>query len=556
MGGGIEGRQTRARVWRNGAVAAIGAAVIATGAITAGAVAPASAGTAAGTAAGSKPREVTVKIAGIGLEGQPVPIPSNQTALWSLSAPAANVGPIYSDPRGQYRVPPGKYLAGGYVPVSAGEYENTVVVRQVDIRASETITLDSQGARPFSVALAGATASEQRQYADVCVGGGSGSRAWATSFLPSYVTPGGSQYVKAFADKDLVFVYHAIYTGTSGSVYDLAGARAGGLPADPSYSVPAAGLARLTVAARAGTVTGSQWGLSLNWQYRQANCGADLTPGTPAVTLPGSVTQYVSPGELNVGELGLTAANDFSYGQDISVGAGRSYTTTFNNAVAGPNTGAPTISDGRLCSMPGAIYGDPVASGWAADAAGTVTLHRGRQPLGTRGFGGFTACYGVNHKTGWYTMTESAHHASAPAGVTAATLSTGIALSWHFRVPALSPFAYASVVQLPATVSTFEPAGLNMANQVAPGSTSIRMHVIRNGGYAADMALRYALRSVRVQYSENGGRTWLSASVRARRGYWLVTVPSSGIAVSLRSTVTDVKGNSTVETIYNAYGVS
>jgi hypothetical protein len=553
MNGGIKRRLTHARIWRTGAVAAIGVVAISAGAITAGAVAPAS----AGTSSGSKSRDVTVKIAGIGLDGLPVSIPSNQTALWSLSAPATNVGPIYGNPGGQYRVPPGKYLVGGYVPVSAGEYENTVVVRQVDIRASETVTLDSQGAKPFSVALPGTTATEQGQYADVCVGGGSGARAWATSFLPGYVTPGGSQYVKAFADKSLVFVYHAIYAGTSGSVYDLAGAKAGGLPADPAYSVPAAGLAKLTVAARGGTVTGSQWGLSLNWQYRQQNCGADLTPDMPTVSLPGSATQYVSPGELNVGELGLTAAASFSYGRNVSVVAGRSYTTTFNNAVAGPNTGTPTISDGRLCSMPGEIYGDPLAAGWAADADGTVTLHRGRVSLGKRGFGGFSACFRVNHRTGWYTMTESAHHAAPAAGVTPATLSTDISLSWRFRVPALSPFEYANaVVQLPATLSTFAPAGLNRSNQVSAGRTSIVMHVISNGGYGADTALRYALRSVRVQYSTDGGRYWQTASVTARRGYWIVTVPSIGPAVSLRSTVTDVKGNSTVETIYNAYGVS
>lgn len=550
MNGGIERRLMHARVWRKGAVAAIGAAAITTGAITAGAVAPAS----AGTSSGSKPRDVTVKIAGIGLGGQAVSIPTNQTALWPLGA--NNPGPIYNNPGGQYRVQAGEYLVGGYVPVSNGDYQNTVVVRQVDIRASETITLDSQGAKPFSVALTGAAASEQGQFANVCVTGGSGAKAWALSFLPGYVTPGGSQYVKPLADKSLAFVYDASYTGASGSAYYLAGAQAGGLPANPSYSVPATGLSKLTVAAHSGAVTGSQWALSLGWQYKQANCGADLTPDVPARTLPESVVQYVSPGELNVDVFGLQG-NGYSYTQNVLAAAGRSYTTTFNNAVAGPNIGTPTISDGRLCSMPGAIYGDPLAAGWAGDAAGTVTLHRGRVSLGKRGFGGFTACFRVNHRTGWYTMTESAHHATPAVGVTPATLSTSISLSWRFRVPALSPFEYASaVVQLPATLSTFAPAGLNLSNQVSPGRTSIVMHVIRNGGYAADTALRYALRSVRVQYSTDGGRYWQTASVTARRGYWVVTVPSIGSAVSLRSTVTDVKGNSTVETIYNAYGVS
>lgn len=510
--------------------------------------------TAATAATNSAPSAVTVIITGIGRDGLAATIPSNQTALWPLSV--KNPSPIYAGVNGGYQVRPGEYLVGGYVPVTNGDYHNTVVIRQVDIRSSETITLDSRGGTPFSVALTGVTATEQGQYADVCFGGGTGSSAWAVSFLPSYVTPGGSQYVKADADTRLTFVYHAVYTDASGSTYYVAGAQTGGLPATPAYSVSAASLARLTVAARSGAVTGSQWAVGLSWQYRQANCGADLTPGVPTNDLPGTTTQYVSPGVISVGEFGVAQGADWSYGQNVRAAAGGSYTATFNNAVAGPNTGTPTISNGLLCSMPEAIYGDPVASGWASDATGTVTLHRGSVLLGTRRFGPVTTCFRVNHRSGWYTMTEAAHHATPPDGVTPATLSTKISVRWHFRIPALSVVQYVNIVQLPATVTTFAPGGLSMSNQAAPGPTRIVLHVIRNGGYEADMALRYALRSVRVQYSVNGGASWQSTPVAARRGYWVVTVPSSGATVSLRSIVTDVRGNSTVETVYNAYGVS
>ena len=545
MSGGTERRLTHARAWRNGAIAV----VIAAGTIAAGAVAPAS----AGTSSGAKARDVTIKIAGIGLDGQPVSLANNQAALWPLSAPANNTYPIYANFDNEYRVLPGKYLVAGYVPVGSGQFQNSVVVQRVTISKSETITLDSQGAKPFSVALTGASATEQGQYADLCVTGGSGRQSWATSFLPSYVG-GDTQYVKAFADKNLALLYHGFYSGDAGVNYDVAGYHAGGLPAGATYSSKAADLAKLTVAARAGTVAGQQWALSLDWQYGAANCGANFNPDAEALALPGSVIQYVSPGELSVGAFGLSP-NGFSYDQNLRVAGGRSYTATFNNAVAGPYTGTPTINSGLLCSMPGAIYGTPGSVGWANDAVGTVTLRRGAQSLGRRGFGDFTTCFRVNHKTGWYTMTQSAHHAAA-AGVTPATLSTSISLSWHFFIPALGAFEYGSDVQLPATLTTFAPAGLNMSNQVPPGQTSIVMHVIRNGGYSADFALNYRLRSVRVQYSTDGGHYWQTASVSARRGYWLVTVPSSGSAVSLRSTVTDVKGDSTVETIYNAYGVS
>ena len=66
--------------------------------------------------------------------------------------------------------------------------------------------------------------------------------------------------MKAYADKRLTFVYHASLRGRAGATYDVAGAQAGGLPAVPAYSVSAASLARLTVAARSGTVTGQPVG--------------------------------------------------------------------------------------------------------------------------------------------------------------------------------------------------------------------------------------------------------------------------------------------------------
>ena len=143
-------------------------------AVAAAAVVASTMATDAASATAGASRTVTVTFTGIGLGGQAVSIPSNQTALWSLAS-KNNTGPIYAGANGQYHVPPGAYLAGGYVPVSSGNYQNSVVIRQVSIRASETITLDSRGAKPFSVALTGVSATQQAQYADVCFGGGTGA---------------------------------------------------------------------------------------------------------------------------------------------------------------------------------------------------------------------------------------------------------------------------------------------------------------------------------------------------------------------------------------------
>jgi hypothetical protein len=62
---------------------------------------------------------------------------------------------------------------------------------------------------------------------------------------------------------------------------------------------------------------------------------------------------------------------------------------------------------------------------------------------------------------------------------------------------------------------------------------------------------------VRLEASNDGGKTWHLVPVVAHRTFWLAQVPdpASGY-VALRSIVTDIKGDSTVETIYRAYGIS
>ena len=60
-----------------------------------------------------------------------------------------------------------------------------------------------------------------------------------------------------------------------------------------------------------------------------------------------------------------------------------------------------------------------------------------------------------------------------------------------------------------------------------------------------------------VQMSVNDGATWRTLKLTPRGGYWLATVPdpASGY-VSLRSVVTDVHGDSTVQTIDRAFAIA
>ena len=84
-----------------------------------------------------------------------------------------------------------------------------------------------------------------------------------------------------------------------------------------------------------------------------------------------------------------------------------------------------------------------------------------------------------------------------------------------------------------------------------PGArTPVRFTIARTGPAIRQHA-RYRIKTLRVQASADGGKTWHDLRVsRHGRGYLVVVHdPASGF-VSLRSVVTDVRGDATTETIY------
>ena len=64
------------------------------------------------------------------------------------------------------------------------------------------------------------------------------------------------------------------------------------------------------------------------------------------------------------------------------------------------------------------------------------------------------------------------------------------------------------------------------------------------------------VRSFTAQASFNDGKTWHGVAVVRHKGFWTFAVPnpSSGF-VTLRTMTVNIHGNSSVETIYRAYGI-
>jgi hypothetical protein len=130
-------------------------------------------------------------------------------------------------------------------------------------------------------------------------------------------------------------------------------------------------------------------------------------------------------------------------------------------------------------------------------------------------------------------------------------LSTRVTVAWRFSVNRGD--LRSAGVGLPVSIATFEPAGLAINNEVAANSlTPLRVYVRRGrAGHA------FRLKTVSLQISLNDGTTWQNVHLTARRRYWLAYIrnPANGF-VSLRSIVTDISRDRSVETIYRAYAIS
>jgi hypothetical protein len=103
---------------------------------------------------------------------------------------------------------------------------------------------------------------------------------------------------------------------------------------------------------------------------------------------------------------------------------------------------------------------------------------------------------------------------------------------------------------------SFLPLRLNMANMAAPGSvTTIKAWATQNQ-YTFRPGKHSAAKKFSAQFSYNDGKTWQAAHVVRHLGYWMIQVrnPKSGY-VSIRSITVNSAGDSSVQTIYRAYGI-
>jgi hypothetical protein len=489
------------------------------------------------SAAQAATHKVTIDIVGISRTGTQVAVQSTVVPLAGNALPSS--GPKYS-------VTPGTYFIGASVPTySSGTsgtlVSQTIVERRLRVTRSGTIRLDARGGKPVSVWLDGRDLGSPGM-AGGCIRGG---------FGVVYAYPPAPQlYVQPVRAKGLGFDWAVGTAGPNGSYYDLAGGTNNALPSSPEYRVRSSGLAKVVMQARAGTVP-DQTARLLTSATLPDRCSL---PGLQtSMQIPSAVVDYRTPGfwETEVTtfhDLGLTTCSDtWIYG---SYAARRSYLASFENAAHGPSTAVPYVAGPLLSFDPNHQFIDPLTTGYEYCNVTTVSLSSGGRLVKKERFTGLVARgFSARVRAGRrYSLTvsaaQTAPHETMPAGL----LSPKTTLTWRFK---------ARQGPVPVAVFAFLPLGLNITNLARPASLTYVRAWPTQGNYQFAPGKASAARSFVAEASSNDGRTWRKVRAVRHKGFWLLAVrnPQSGF-VSLRATVISSSGDTSIETIYRAYGIS
>ena len=453
-----------------------------------------------------------------------------------------------------------QYLSGGSsVSLTPGYYEvaanivngpsQTLVAARVHVTHTMTVTLSAVGALPVTATLnAPAGVTEGEQTASLCISGG-GALNTITAFQ---VDPSGTVYLQHTSAPGVHTVYQDYWQGT-GTIYDIGHSYTGGIPAGAVYHDTVAGLARVHVILAANENSSPLQVVIAGY----AGCG---TIDLPETLVPDVYTDYRSPGNWNINaDFSSTINTSRDLYSQAKYKAGHTYSDDFGVSAAGPGPQFPVFDGNHITFGPGALFSDPASRlGFDCEGKGTVTLKRGSTLVHSQKL---TFCGKSNTfsshaaKPGLYNLTANFGRWNYGNLLPSGELSSNVALSWHFRYAPVTGHTI-NAEAAPVTTTRFQPEGLGWYNDGVSGThTTVKVIIFRGGGEPVPTPV-YRLRTLRIQWSANGG-SWHTLTAAKHGSYWLVKVPNPAVNayISLRSIVTDAHGNSTTETITRAYEV-
>ncbi|WP_431960120.1 S8 family peptidase [Actinacidiphila sp. bgisy160] len=218
---------------------------------------------------------------------------------------------------------------------------------------------------------------------------------------------------------------------------------------------------------------------------------------------------------------------------------GKSYSRSFNVGVFGPKLDRHSgiVRSGDEISGTVGLFTDGQGhSGFSSYDRATTILYRGGTKVGSyNGTLDDGAVFTVPGAKAGYRLTTSVTRASTAA------VSTRITASWTFSSRHVGGDVPAA---LPVSVVRFTPSLSAMSTSKA--KATVKMPVTVQGAAAGR-----DLKSLKVYVSTDGGAHWSKLTVRS--GKVTLKNPTAGRGVSFKALVSDKKGNTLSQVIYNAY---
>ncbi|MFD3657060.1 S8 family serine peptidase [Streptomyces sp. NPDC058620] len=344
-------------------------------------------------------------------------------------------------------------------------------------------------------------------------------------------------------------------TAVSPFVYNLGFPETGPVTSDRTYAVRDSKLGKSTATYEAmGVAADYVDSMVVGRPY-----GARFSIGMfDTVAAPGKRTEYYSAGDTGWERY---LSSSFPWGETMfdrprTYKAGQQRGENWYRGILGPSTPLSTQGDQQLAAeRQDNLIG--VAPGFWADSEhggmqgsfgdlGSMTLTSGGEVLGQSGWpsGVFTVPAG----DAAYELTMMTFKTGQPAAVW--KRSTRTETTWKFR-SARDENVYSQGIPLLFPHYDLETDGLKTL--AAQDGQKIGLSVTGHAGYTPG-----ELTAAKVSYSYDEGTTWSEATTARKDGRWSASVDHTGATgenVTLKTELTDAKGNSVIQTVVAAYAV-
>ncbi|GAA2814742.1 S8 family peptidase [Streptomyces showdoensis] len=274
------------------------------------------------------------------------------------------------------------------------------------------------------------------------------------------------------------------------------------------------------------------------------------------VPAPGTRTEYHTAGDTAWRQL---VGSSFPFGE-LMVGTPHAYTPgerrteRWYDGVIAPTAprdaaGKPVLvaeRQGDLIGFADAMWGDSThhAEPGSFGDIGNLRLSRDGEPIGETGWP--SGVFEVPSEPGTYTLEQN----TMKIGSKVWARSTSVNSVWKFTSK-LDESVYSQGI--PILFPRYDLPEDGLKTLAATDGQRIGLGVTGHAGYTPA-----ALTSATLSYSYDGGETWTAARVSQQGGGWTATVNHAGAAgrqVTLKTQLTDAKGNSVTQTVVRAYDV-